>query len=104
MKSSEMRNNALFTRNQFNPVGKWNIPLVKKQEIPSINPSLVSINDTRSNDNEVNKAKGVHFFVDDYRFDGIYRNPDRSLNKLSQYQYPHSIHYFEVQALLLFHK
>lgn len=87
MKSSEMRNNALFTRNQFNPVGKWNIPLVKKQEIPSINPSLVSINDTRSNDNEVNKAKGVHFFVDDYRFDGIYRNPDRSLNKLSQYEF-----------------
>ncbi len=39
MKSSEMRNNALFTRNQFNPVGKWNIPLVKKQEIPSCKKS-----------------------------------------------------------------
>ena len=87
MKSSEMRNNALFTRNQFAPIGKWNIPLVKKQEMSFVNPMLVSFNDTRSNDNEINKAKGVHFFIDDYRFNGIYTNPERSLNKLSLYQF-----------------
>jgi len=43
MKSSEMRNNALFTRNQFNPVGKWNIPLVKKTG-NSKHQSVIGIN------------------------------------------------------------
>ena len=34
-----------------------------------------------------NTGRGVHFFVDDYRFDGIYNNPDRSWAKYSQYKF-----------------
>lgn len=30
---------------------------------------------------------GVHFFVDDYRFSGIYDHPERTLDKFSQYQF-----------------
>lgn len=48
---------------------------------------LVACSDTRANDNEENKKKGVHFFVDDYRFLGIYNNPARSLQKYSQYAF-----------------
>lgn len=48
---------------------------------------LVACSDTRANDNEVNKKKGVHFFVDDYRFSGIYDNPDRTLERYSQYAF-----------------
>lgn len=87
MTSLDMRVNALFMRNEFNTVGKWQIPLVKNQEIATSNISLVAYSDTRANDNEENVKRGVHFFVDDYRFKGIYNNPDKSLAKLSQYAF-----------------
>lgn len=74
-------------RNSFASVGKWGIPLVKKQELSTDDIMLVACSDTRANDNEVNKKKGVHFFVDDYRFSGIYDNPDRSLKRYSQYAF-----------------
>lgn len=87
MTSKQMRANPLFMRNNFESNGKWGIPLVKRQELSTDNIMLVACSDTRANDNEVNKEKGVHFFVDDYRFSGIYDNPDRSLERYSQYAF-----------------
>ena len=87
MTSLEMRENALFMRNEFNTVGKWQIPLIKNQEIDTSDISLVAYSDTCTNDNKENIKRGVHFFVDDYRFKGIYNNPDKSLAKLSQYAF-----------------
>lgn len=87
MTNKEMRENPLFMRNSFPSVGKWGIPLIEKQEISSDDIMLVACSDTRANDNEVNKRKGVHFFVDDYRFSGIYNNPERSLKRYSQYDF-----------------
>ena len=71
MTSKSMRDSSLFMRNSFESTGKWGIPLVKKQEYSTDNIMLVACSDTRANDNEENKKKGVHFFVDDYRFSGI---------------------------------
>ena len=87
MTSKSMRDNPLFMRNNFSTVGKWGIPLIKKQELCTDKINLVACSDTRTNDNEDNKKKGVHFFVDDYRFEGIYSNPERSLNRYSQYAF-----------------
>ena len=87
MTSLEMRSNPLFMRNGFEVVGKWNIPLVKKQNINLTNIQLAACSDTRANDNEVNRKRGVHFFVDDFRFEGIYNNPERTLDKFSQYAF-----------------
>ena len=87
MTSKSMRDNALFMRNSFESTGKWGIPLVKKQKYSTDNIMLVACSDTRANDNEENKKKGVHFFVDDYRFSGIYDHPDRSFERYSQYAF-----------------
>ncbi len=87
MTSKEMRESPLFLRNSFLSVGKWGIPFVKKQGLPSASINLVACSDTRSNDNEENKKKGVHFFVDDYRFENIYNNPERSLKRYAQYAF-----------------
>ena len=87
MTGKAMRDNPLFMRNSFATTGKWGIPLVKKQELDTENIMLVACSDTRANDNETNKKKGVHFFVDDYRFSGIYNNPDRTLERYSQYAF-----------------
>ncbi len=82
-----MRDNPLFTRNSFATTGKWGIPLVKKQGLTTENIMLVACSDTRANDNEENKKRGVHFFVDDYRFSGIYDNPERTIERYSQYAF-----------------
>lgn len=87
MTGKTMRDNPLFMRNSFATNGKWGIPLVKKQELTTENIMLVACSDTRANDNEANKKKGVHFFVDDYRFSGIYDNPERTLERYSQYAF-----------------
>lgn len=82
-----MRSDNLFMRNEYSGHGKWNIPLIKKQAVDIENISLIACSDTRSNDNETNTKNGVHFFVDDYRFNGIYNNPEKSLRKYSQYAF-----------------
>lgn len=85
--SKSMRSDPLFMRNQYPECGQWGIPLVKKQKLDISNIRLIACSDTRSNDNATNKQCGVHFFADDYRFENIYRNPDRSLPKFAQYAF-----------------
>lgn len=87
MKSNFFRNQSLFLRNEFIPCGEWGLPLVKRQEL-NLNEhiDLISYSDTSVHDN-LNLHKGVHFFVDDYRFEPIYRNPEKSLEKLSKYRF-----------------
>lgn len=87
MTSKTMRDNPLFMRNNFKTSGKWGLPLIQKQSLSTDNIVLVACSDTRANDNEENKQKGVHFFVDDYRFNGIYNNPERTLKRYSQYSF-----------------
>ena len=87
MTSKEFRNSPLFLRNSFGGNGKWEIPIVKRQYIDLDNIELISINDTRLNETETNKRKGVHFFVDDYRFENTYSKPEKSINRLQQYKF-----------------
>lgn len=87
MTSVEMRANELFSRNGFITSGKWQIPIIEKQNMDLSDIQLISYSDIRTNDNEINRRKGVHFFIDDYRFEGIYRNPEKSLARLSQYRF-----------------
>ena len=82
-----MRCNPLFMRNAFETDGKWGFPLIKKQKLETDNISLIACSDTKSSDKIENTQNGVHFFVDDYRFEGIYNNPNQSLNKYAQYKF-----------------
>lgn len=87
MTGKTMRRNPLFMRNSYEGHGRWNIPLVRKQEIDTSAISLIACSDTRSKESVLNRASGVHFFVDDYRFEGIYTNPKRTLKKYGQYEF-----------------
>lgn len=87
MTSLKMRNDVLFMRNEFFSFGKWEIPVVKKQELRFDDVRLIAYSDTKSNDKSENISCGVHFFIDDYRFAGIYNNPQKSYEKLSQYAF-----------------
>ncbi len=87
MTSKEMRDHPLFLRNGFAGAGKWSIPLVKSQQLCMDKPMMLACSDTRRNDRPENCRCGVHFFVDDYRFRGIYKDPERTLKKFSQYAF-----------------
>ncbi|MBO5513911.1 MAG: DUF4417 domain-containing protein [Mogibacterium sp.] len=87
MKSKYYRTQNLFLRNEFEPCGEWGLPLVRKQALDlSVPIDLISYSDTSKHDDS-NLHKGVHFFIDDYRFEPIYRNPERSYEKLSRYRF-----------------
>jgi len=85
--SKDMRSCEAFMRNSFEGTGKWGIPIIRKQSIDLDNVDLIAYSDTRILDSNPNLQKGVHFFVDDYRFSGIYNNPSRSFVKLQQYAF-----------------
>ena len=87
MTSKEMRVNPLFLRNEFEGSGKWGIPLIKKQPLISGEIHMIASSNTRSHDAPDNCRCGVYFAVDDYRFTAIYRNPEKSFNKYSQYAF-----------------
>ena len=63
MTSKSMRDNPLFMRNTFSSIGKWGIPLVRKQTFPTDAIQLIACSDTRANDNKENRKKGVHFLL-----------------------------------------
>lgn len=87
MHSIEARSKQTFLRNEFDAFGKWNIPIVRKNELDVSKVDLICYADIKTNDIDENKEKGVHFFIDDYRMEGIYYNFDRSLPRLSQYKF-----------------
>lgn len=86
-RSKNMRMNTLFLRNEFHGQGRWGIPLVRRQQADLTEVRLIAYSDTKTNDSAANRKRGVHFFVDDYRFSGIYNYPNKSLAKLSQYKF-----------------
>lgn len=87
LKSKEARRDPLFLRNQYCSCGQWGIPLVKKQDMNLSDLRLIAYSDTRTTDNDINRKCGVHFFVDDCRFEDIYRHPQKTLEKFSQYAF-----------------
>ena len=85
MTSEEFRNNPLFLRNQFNGDGTFEMPVIKKQEIELDNVSLIGYDKTKLGDKTGNNSY-VHFFLDDYKFEVIWNDPEPRLEKLSQYK------------------
>ena len=84
--SVDRRRDPLFLRNQFPGEGKWGIPLVRKQEIPLDGVGLLACTNMTFPDHE-NFDLGIHHFVDDYRFDGVYEHPEKSLRLYRQYRF-----------------
>lgn len=87
MQSSEFRTNPRFLRNEFVSKGRYGFAEVQKQNLDLSNIHLLACTDTKSKETDHYKSYGVHFFVDDYRFDGIYNNPERTIARYSQYAF-----------------
>ena len=86
MTSETMRHDEKFMRNGYGSSGCWNFSKVSAQDISLEDIELLSYSDTKPND-ILNRHRAVHFFIDDYRFESVYKNPEKNLNKLSQYRF-----------------
>lgn len=85
--SYEARNNSSFLMNNFPMVGEYGIAAIKKAEIQNLEETrLISYSNAKYNDLFASTS-GVHFFVDDYKMESIAKNPDKTIDRLSQYRY-----------------
>ena len=86
MSSKIFRNNPLFLRNEFETEGRWGFPIIKKQQLDVNDIELISCSDVSKKDDR-NLHKGVHFFVDDFRFETIYDHPEKALERYGKYRF-----------------
>ena len=86
MTSKIFRNDPLFLRNEFETEGRWGFPIIKKQQLDVNDIELISCSDVSKKDDR-NLHKGVHFFVDDFRFETIYDHPEKALERYGKYRF-----------------
>jgi len=85
MKSHDLRNDPLFLRNRQFMVGNFDMPFIYAQDIVLDGISLIGFNNIKSEEADARRSKTVHFFLDDYKFDEVWKMPERELLRLSQY-------------------
>lgn len=85
MKSFDLRNHDLFLRNAYESIGSYDIPMIRIQNVCLDNLQFIGYHNTKAKD-DTNKEKTVHFFLDDVKFEGVWSQPHRSLERLRQYR------------------
>ena len=82
------RTSQALLRNQFPGKGKLQIPIIPKFEAKPGDFDdllLISFDKTHLEDNNY-LDRMVHFFLYDYRFERVWKNPDNDIEKLSRYR------------------
>lgn len=82
------RTSQTLLRNQFPGKGKLKIPIIPKFEAKSGDFDdllLIGFDKTHLEDNN-HLDRMVHFFLYDYRFERVWKNPDNDIEKLSRYR------------------
>ena len=72
----------MFLRNQFKGDGVFEIPKIEKEEIKLEKIELIGYD--KLSEKETNKI--VHFFLDDYKFESIWNNPEPRIERLKKYK------------------
>ncbi len=82
------RTSQTLLRNQFPGKGKLKIPIIPKfQEKPGDFDDLLLIGFDKTHLEDQNHLdRMVHFFLYDYRFERVWKNPDNDIEKLSRYR------------------
>lgn len=75
----------MFLRNQFEGTDVFDIPLIRKQNIDLNDVQFIGYDKTTPNDS-AHKNRFVHFFLDDYKFEVMWNDPEPRLEKLRQYK------------------
>ncbi len=84
------RTNPLFLRNQFDEKGdsKYKIPNIPKAELQDSDFEgllLLGFDRAKADDTKYN-GRMIHFFLYDYKFENIWKNPNKYIEKLKPYK------------------
>ena len=71
LKSVDFRNDPMFLRNQFVRDGTFEMPIIQKTNLDLETIELIGYDKL----NEGEKNKIVHFFLDDYKFEVLWKDP-----------------------------
>lgn len=82
MKSVDFRNDPLFLRNQFARDGAFEMPVINKTELDLDDMELIGYDKLH----EGQLTKIVHFFLDDYKFEVLWKDPESRIEKLKEYR------------------
>ena len=77
-KKQELVRNEFLYHNMS--AGKYEFPIIKKQNIDVNKIKFLSFVDAKKDDNE-NKNKTIHFFTYDWKFEKVYQNADEELEQ-----------------------
>jgi len=82
------RTSPFLSRNQFDGDGKFKIPIIPKSEfLNSDFQDLLLIGFDRTNlENNNHLERMVHFFLYDYKFERVWKNPDIDIERLRRYR------------------
>lgn len=84
MNYKNMRFIENFNVGQFPTAGEYNIPVLMPYNYEPT--EFIGFNFARSTKNK--KEKGIHFFIDDYQFERLWREPLKYINLIGEF---HSI-------------
>ena len=87
MKSREYKTNPFFLRNQYPVEGKYEFPIIKKEDINLDNLSLVPIAHIKGHVKPHLYQKGVHCFNDDFHFNALYTYPNKYIRRLAKFRF-----------------
>ena len=84
----EYRTSQIMLRNELPGDGKWSIPIIPKFQIRDgdFDDLLLIGFDRAKTDDEKHRNRMVHFFLYDYKFERVWKQPDFDLEKLSGYR------------------
>lgn len=82
MKSVDFRNDPMFLRNQFARDGTFEMPVIQKTKLELDNIEFIGYDKL----NEGKKDKIVHFFLDDYKFEILWKDPEPRVERLKEYR------------------
>ncbi|MBQ2671430.1 MAG: DUF4417 domain-containing protein [Clostridia bacterium] len=84
----EYRTSPHFLRNTLHGTGKYDMPLIPKPKIVSddfINLRLIGFDKIKADDTE-HFNRMVHFFLYDYKFEKIWKEPEKYIETLKKYK------------------
>lgn len=82
------RTSQILLRNQFHGDGKFKIPIIPKGDFSDDDfRDLLLIGFDRTNlENNNHLDRMVHFFLYDYKFERVWKNPDNDIERLKRYR------------------
>ncbi len=84
----QYRTSQIMLRNQFSGEGAFQIPIIPKanfEEDEFRDLRLIGFDRTHIEDNK-NTDRMVHFFLYDYKFERVWKEPDRDIERLRRYR------------------